>query len=78
MNNKRIDITKDLEKWFDEEVLPKLSVEQLIEIRDNPEIVTNAILKAYKQLCEKEGVDYTTTAMYQDEMKDRREKEEKE
>ena len=78
MNNKRIDITKDLEKWFDEEVLPKLSVEQLMEIRDNPEIVTNAILKAYKQLCEKEGVDYTTTAMYQDEMKYRREKEEKE
>lgn len=78
MKNERIDITKDLEKWFDEEVLPNLTVEQMQEILDNPEIVTNAILKAYKQLCEKEGVDYTTTAMYQDEMKYRRQKGEKE
>ena len=76
MENSKFDMTNDLKQWF-KELLPKLSKEQLMEIRDNPEMVTNAVIEAYKRLCKEHGIDYTTTAMYQEELKYRQQKGEK-
>lgn len=78
MKKETIDITKDLEEWFVKEVLPKLTEEQMQEILDHPEIISESVIEAYKRFCERKGIDYETTAMYQEEMKYRRQNGEKE
>ena len=74
MENKRIDITHDLEQYFVEEILPKLPADQREAVLNNPEIIVDCAVEAYKQVCKERGIDYTTTAMYQEELKYRQQK----
>lgn len=74
METKKVNLNKKLEEWF-KELMPRLSEEQVREIQQNPDIVVNAIIEAYKQVCEEHGIDYTTTSMYQEEMKYRQQKQ---
>lgn len=74
MENKRNDITNEFVQYIVEEILPNLPADQREAVLNNPEIIINCAVEAYKQVCESRGIDYTTTAMYQEEMKYRGEK----
>ena len=68
MATEKINLNKELEKWL-KELMPKMSEEQLKAIQESPDLVINAVIEAYKQICEEKGIDYTQTAMYQEELK---------
>lgn len=74
METKKVNLNKELVEWL-KELMPRLSEEQVREIQQNPDIVVNSIIEAYKKVCEEHGIDYTTTAMYQEEMKYRQQKQ---
>ena len=69
MEKKGRDITNDAVEWFKNDVLPKLSDEQVKELIEHPEIITESFFKAFKKACEERGVDYTKTLIYQEELK---------
>ena len=48
---------------------PNLTYEQERMYREHPEIMLESIVGSYKQFCEGQGIDYKTTAMYQEEQK---------
>ena len=72
---KKINLNKELEKKI-KELLPYLTPEQLQEIHDNPAILVDACVEGFKQACAERGIDYTTTPMYQEELKFRKLQEE--
>ena len=77
MEKKGKDFAKDFAEWFKNEVLPKLSDEQVEELKERPEIVAETFFKAFKSVCEERGLDYTKSLMYQEELKFRAEHPEK-
>ena len=48
---------------------PNLTYEQERMYQEHPEIMLESIVGSYKQFCEGQGIDYKTTAMYQEEQK---------
>ncbi len=48
---------------------PNLTYEQERMYREHPEIMLESIVGSCKQFCEGQGIDYKTTAMYQEEQK---------
>ena len=51
------------------ELRSKLTYAQERMYREHPEIMLESVFASYKQFCEGQGIDYKTTAMYQEEQK---------
>jgi hypothetical protein len=68
MATKQLNLNKMLNEWL-EENLPKLPIEQLEQLRDNPDMLVESVIEGLRKACEECGVDYTTTPMYQEELK---------
>ena len=62
--NLHIEIKKLIRK-----LRPKLTYEQERMYREHPEILLETVVGSYKLFCEGQGIDYKTTAMYQEEQK---------
>lgn len=65
---KTIDLTKEVLDWFKQN-MDKFPEDELRKIQENPEIIVDTVLQTFKQECEKQGIDYKQTAMYQCELK---------
>ena len=74
MAKKKVNLNAVVEKWLQEQ-LPKMSNEQVKELYEHPEVMVEAVLQGVKQACERNGIDYTTTPIYQEELKFRQQQE---
>lgn len=68
MATKKINLNKLMNEWLHEN-LRKLPVEQLKQLRENPDMMVEAAIEGIRKACEERGVDYTTTPIYQEELK---------
>ena len=68
MATKKLNLNKMMKEWLDEN-LPKFPIEQVKQLRDNPDMLVEAVIEGLREACEERGVDYTTTPMYQEELK---------
>ena len=75
MATKKLNLNKMMKEWLDEN-LPKLPIEQVKQLRDNPDMLVEAVIEGLREACEERGVDYTTTPMYQEELKFRKQQAE--
>ena len=67
MATKTTNLNSELRKWI-RKLRPKLTYEQKRMFRDRPEVLLEAVVDSYKHFCEGQGIDYTTTDMYQAEL----------
>ncbi|MEE0952008.1 MAG: hypothetical protein U0L62_07380 [Paludibacteraceae bacterium] len=69
------DITQNLVEAVRQNI-GSLSLEEVLELQKNPDILVESVFSAFKTVCKEKGIEYERTAMYQEELRYRKSLEE--